>query len=210
MASTANTDRELIQKALTGDSDGHTGLYTAHFGRIVNVLTTLTKNREDAEDLAQEAFTLAFRALPRFRADSRFSTWIHRIAVNTFLMTKRKRYVPVIMSLDDHADTNIMEFRNEYGSMDLAMEMLPERQLIMEALDKLPDGQKKIFILHCIEGYEHHQIAKMHGLSIGTSKSQLCKAKQRMRKAMTRMMVKKMMVKRPMFRHPDISLFDSP
>jgi RNA polymerase sigma-70 factor (ECF subfamily) len=142
----------------------------------------MTNNAAEAEDLAQDAFLQVFRKLSTFRGDSALSTWLYRIAVNTVLMHFRRKS-PYRISLDEpmQGDDSSRPVRREYGSRDGRLETSVSRVALTRAISELPEGYRSIFLLHEIEGYQHREIAGLLGCSVGTSKSQLHKAKLRIR-----------------------------
>jgi len=181
----ANTNRigpELIQRAQQGDSDAFATLFHSHKTRVYSLCLRMTNNAAEAEDLAQDAFLQVFRKLSTFRGDSALSTWLYRIAVNTVLMHFRRKS-PFRISLDEpiKGDDNGRPARREYGSRDGRLETSVTRVALARAISELPEGYRSIFLLHEVEGYQHREIAKLLGCSVGTSKSQLHKAKLRIR-----------------------------
>ena len=141
----------------------------------------MTKNVSDAEDLTQDAFIQIFRGLSSFRGDSAFSTWIYRVVVNTVLMTRRKRHLREV-SLDEPVSVDYTPVQREFGGDDTELLGTVDRVALTQAANELPEGCRTIFILHEVEGYEHHEIAERLRCSIGNSKSQLHKARLKMRK----------------------------
>jgi RNA polymerase sigma-70 factor (ECF subfamily) len=141
----------------------------------------MTKNVSDAEDMMQDAFIQIFRGLRTFRGDSAFSTWIYRVVVNTVLMTRRKKHLREI-SLDEPATLDYSPVPREFGRDDTKLVGAIDRVALIQAAKELPEGCREIFILHEVEGYEHHEIAERLRCSIGNSKSQLHKARLKMRK----------------------------
>jgi RNA polymerase sigma-70 factor (ECF subfamily) len=141
----------------------------------------MTKNVSDAEDLMQDAFIQIFRGLGSFRGDSAFSTWIYRVVVNTVLMTRRKRHLREV-SLDEPVSVDYTPVQRELGGDDTELLGTVDRVALTQAANELPAGCRTIFILHEVEGYEHHEIAERLRCSIGNSKSQLHKARLKMRK----------------------------
>jgi len=135
----------------------------------------------EAEDLAQEAFIQVFRNLNSFRGDSAFSTWLHRVAVNTVLMKLRRRKSPPMLSLDEPVSSHSPSLKREIGRDDLSLRGAIDRIALRRAIEELPGGARQIYELHEVEGYEHHEIAEQLQCSIGNSKSQLHKAKKTMR-----------------------------
>jgi RNA polymerase sigma-70 factor (ECF subfamily) len=139
-------------------------------------------NSAEAEDLAQETFLLLLRKIHTFRGESAFSTWLHRLAVNVVLMRLRKKSPPIV-SIDATPDPDDETAcpNTDIRAPDLLLEGLIDRINIDRCIERLPVGYRSIFVLHDIEGYEHHEIAEILGRSIGASKSQLHKARTRLR-----------------------------
>jgi len=129
----------------------------------------------------QDAFIQIFRGLNSFRGDSAFSTWIYRVVVNTVLMTRRKRHLREV-SLDEPVSVDYTPLQREFGGDDAELMGTVDRVALTQAAKELPEGCRTIFILHEVEGYEHHEIAERLRCSIGNSKSQLHKARLKMRK----------------------------
>jgi len=140
----------------------------------------MTNNTAEAEDLTQDAFLQVFRKLLTFRGDSALSTWLYRIAVNTVLMHFRKKSLRQI-SLDEPYNQDAKVVRREYGSRDDRLTGCIDRIALARAIKELPHGYRTIFLLHEVEGYEHQEIAELLDCSVGNSKSQLHKAKLRIR-----------------------------
>ncbi len=177
---------DLIRRAQNGDAEAFASLFHTHKVRVYSLCLRMTSNTAEAEDLLQEAFLQVFRKLDTFRAESAFSTWMHRIAVNTVLMHFRKKS-PCRVSLDepynDHGDSK--PARREYGTRDGRLETSVARVALARAMSQLPEGYRVIFILHEVDGYQHREIAELLGCSVGTSKSQLHKAKSRIRELLS-------------------------
>jgi len=142
----------------------------------------MTANTAEAEDLAQEAFLQLYRKIATFRGESAFSTWLHRLSVNVVLMHLRKKNLPVV-SLEETTQGSGEEDapKKDFGADDLALAGSLDRLQLQRAVDDLPPGYRMIFVLHDIEGYEHNEIAAMVGCSVGNSKSQLHKARMKLR-----------------------------
>jgi RNA polymerase sigma-70 factor (ECF subfamily) len=140
----------------------------------------MTANAAEAEDLTQEAFMQLFRKVASFRGESAFSTWLHRMAVNVVLMQLRKKGLQVV-PLDENAETDEDTPKKDFGTQDVVLEGSIDRLRLQTAIGKLPPGYRTIFVLHDVEGYEHNEIAEMVGCSIGNSKSQLHKARMKLR-----------------------------
>src|SRR5438094_10083460 len=137
-------------------------------------------NPADAEDLIQEAFLQLFRKIGTVRGESACSTWLHRMAVNVVLMRLRKKSLPVV-PLEDTVETEEEAPKKELGAPDAKLAGSIDRMELQRAIEALPPGYRSIFVLHDVEGYEHNEIAGMVGCSIGNSKSQLHKARMKLR-----------------------------
>src|SRR3954464_12040224 len=184
-AAKMESDMDLVQRAQQGDSDAFASLFYAHKPRIYSVCLRMTNNTAEAEDLTQDAFLQVFRKLATFRGDSALSTWLYRIAVNTVLMHFRKKALRQV-SLDEPYNQDARLVRREYGSRDGRLVGSVDRIALTRAIKELPDGYRTIFLLHEVEGYEHQEIAELLDCSVGNSKSQLHKAKLRIRELLGR------------------------
>jgi RNA polymerase sigma-70 factor, ECF subfamily len=172
---------DLVERAQQGDSDAFAALFHMHKARIYSVCLRMTNNAAEAEDLTQDAFLQVFRKIASFRGDSAFSTWLHRISVNTVLMHFRKKSLSQV-SLDEPYDSEDGgKIRREIGIKDNNLAGCVDRIALARVMKELPPGYRTIFLLHEVEGYEHQEIAEMLGCSVGNSKSQLYKAKLRIR-----------------------------
>lgn len=173
---------DLTRRAQQGDPDAFAALFHAHKKRIYALCLRMTNNVTEAEDLVQDAFLQVFRKLSTFRGDSALSTWLHRIAVNTVLMHFRKKSLRQV-SLDEpySKQEDAKPVRREFGTRDDRLAGCVTRVTLTRAISELPEGYRTIFLLHEVQGYEHREIAELLGCSVGNSKSQLHKAKLRMR-----------------------------
>jgi RNA polymerase sigma-70 factor (ECF subfamily) len=175
------SERSLVQRARSGDEEAFAALFQSHKKRVYSVCLLMTKDIAEAEDLTQEAFLQVFRTVGSFRGESAFSTWLYRVAVNTVLMKLRRRKSPPIVSLDEPVSSETPSLRRDVGRADLNLNGAVDRITLRRAMQELPEGCRQIFALHEVEGYQHHEIAEMLDCSIGNSKSQLHKAKMKMR-----------------------------
>ncbi len=175
------TERSLVQRAQHGDEQAFATLFQTHKKRVYSVCLLMTKDVAEAEDLTQEAFLQVFRCVGSFRGDSAFSTWLYRVAVNTVLMKLRRRKAPPLVSLDEPVSAESPSLKRDVGRADLRLSGAIDRIALRRAMQELPEGCRQIFALHEVEGYQHHEIAKMLDCSVGNSKSQLHKAKMKMR-----------------------------
>lgn len=173
---------ETIRQAQLGDSAAFEKIYRLHAGRVYALCLRILRDPVEAEDLAQEAFMQLFRKLNTFRGESAFSTWLYRLTVNLGLMRLRKKSPPTISidatsDQDDDADSTNLDV----GAPDLLLEGLIDRVRLERCIEQLPAGYRAIFVLHDVQGYQHTEIAEIVGRSIGDSKSQLHKARMRLR-----------------------------
>lgn len=175
-------EREAIRLACQGDPHAFERLYKLHSRRVYALCLRFAGNPTDAEDLMQEAFLQLFRKIHTFRGEAKFSTWLHRLAVNVVLMRRRRKRHPEV-SLDATSETDDADSRPvlDPGGPDLRLSGVLDRVNLDNALEQLPDGYREMFILHDVEGYEHNEIADILGCSVGNSKSQLFKARLRLR-----------------------------
>jgi RNA polymerase sigma-70 factor (ECF subfamily) len=175
-----SNEAELIERAKLGDAQAFQALYDKHRRRVYSLCLRMTANTAEAEDLTQEAFLQLYRKIGTFRGESAFSTWLHRLSVNVVLMQLRKKSLPVV-SLEETTQGEEDTPKKDFGAEDLALAGSIDRLQLQKAVDDLPPGYRTIFVLHDVEGYEHNEIATIVGCSIGNSKSQLHKARMKLR-----------------------------
>ena len=176
------SEAEVIRRACDGDPAAFECLYRSHCKRVYAVCLRMVGNTADAEDLTQEAFLLLYRKLHTFRGESAFSTWLHRLVVNTVLMRLRKKSLPVVsMGTGPAPDGETPPLNADIAASDLLLEGSIDRINLGRCIAQLPVGSRAIFVLHDIQGYQHHEIAEMLGRSEGVSKSQLHRARKRLR-----------------------------
>ncbi|MGA2217022.1 MAG: RNA polymerase sigma factor [Terracidiphilus sp.] len=177
-------EAETLARAQSGDHQAFAQLYSLHKRRIYSLCLRMVGNTAEAEDLTQEAFLQLHRKIATFRGDSAFSTWMHRLAINVVLMHLRRKGLSVI-SLDEAMEPAPEEGPGRsFGGPDLNLTGAIDRLALERAVNDLPAGYRLIFVLHDIEGYEHNEIASMLDCSIGNSKSQLHKARLKLRDAL--------------------------
>ena len=178
----ALTEAEAIRLAQAGDAAAFEFLYQLHGRRVYALCLRMVNNPADAEDLMQEAFLQLFRKIATFRGESAFSTWLHRMTVNVVLMRLRKKTLPAA-SLDEVTDPDEETGgpRKDIGGPDLGLSGAVDRVNLQRAVEQLPPGYKTVFVLHDVQGYEHNEIADIMDCSVGNSKSQLHKARTRLR-----------------------------
>ena len=165
------TESQMIRRAREGDARAVRSLYDRYSPRVYAVVRRIAGDDQTAQDYAQETWVRVIRALPTFRGESKFSTWLHRVAVNAALQARRRestrqdREVPIPDTVPGPSST---------GDPLLA-------QRLEAALDRLPERMRRVLILHDVEGYTHQDIGELMGVTPGTSKSQLFKARAKMR-----------------------------
>ena len=175
------SEAEAIEKAKGGDASSFEVLYSMHKRRVYSLCLRMTGNTAEAEDLTQEAFLQLYRKIATFRGESAFSTWLHRLSVNVVLMHLRKKGLPEV-SLEETMEPQQEDGpRKDVGARDNVLAGSIDRVNLERAIESLPPGYRIIFVLHDVEGYEHNEIAEMMGCSIGNSKSQLHKARMKLR-----------------------------
>ncbi len=167
----------LVARAGTGDMRAFEMLYRRHIGRIYALCWRLAGSETLAEDCTQEAFVQAWKALPKFRGESAFGTWLHRIAANVVIGRQRKALRRSAWVRDDGEDAlaNVAAAQEPPGTM-----MDLER-----AIAALPGGARQVFVLHDVEGYKHEEIAALTGLAVGTTKAHLHRARRLLRAELT-------------------------
>ena len=178
---TVALDSDLVRRAQQGDLDAFAALFHAQKTRIYSLCLRMTNNAAEAEDVTQDAFLQVFRKIETFRGDSAFSTWLHRIAVNTVLMRLRKKSLRQVSLDEPYRSGDGARMRREFGAKDNRLAGCVDRVALASAIKELPAGCRTMFLLHEVEGYEHQEIAEMLGCSVGNSKSQLHKARLRIR-----------------------------
>lgn len=172
------SDFELAQAAARGKSAAFEELYQRHYRRVYSLCLRMLANPTEAEDLTQEVFVQLYRKIGSFRGESAFTTWLHRMTVNQVLMHFRKRSVRLEKTTDEGD-----EFKDIIQAGTERPQAMPvvDRIALDRAIAELAPGYRTVFVLHDIEGYEHEEVAEMLGISVGTSKSQLHKARMRLR-----------------------------
>ena len=174
----AAKDFDLTQAAAAGDMGAFEEVYQRHHRRVYSICLRMLQNAHEAEDLTQDVFIQLYRKIGSFRGDSAFTTWLHRMTVNQVLMHFRKRNVKFEKTTEE----------GETPDQVVAGTANPDKMPIVDkialenAIDQLPEGYKNVFVLHDVEGFEHEEVAKILGCSVGTSKSQLHKARLKLRK----------------------------
>lgn len=185
MMSGATTPREAesaVLRASMGDASAFEQLYHRYCRRVYSLCLRLTGSVDDAEDLTQDVFLLVHRKLGSFRGDASFSTWLHRVTVNRALMHLRKGSVRRERAEDQDTLRKITEARaREHDGLSPI-----DRIALWRAIRNLPPGYRTVLLLHDVEGYRHDEIAALLGISVGATKSQLHKARMKVRRSLYR------------------------
>ncbi|HEV2349118.1 MAG TPA: RNA polymerase sigma factor [Terriglobia bacterium] len=176
----AASEAQLIAQARNGDEQAFSALFEIHKRRVYSLCLRMTGNTAEAEDLSQEAFLQLFRKISTFRGESAFSTWLHRLVVNVVLMHLRKKGLQQV-SLDEMDTSQEEPVKRDYGDDDRRLMGSIDRISLARAIGELPPGYRAVFVLHDMEGYEHNEIAQILSCSVGNSKSQLHKARMKLR-----------------------------
>lgn len=169
---------QLVERAQAGDDEAFGALYREHVGRIHALCLRLAGDAQAAGELTQDVFVRAWEALPSFRGESAFGSWLHRLAMNVFLGKRRAtgRRERRVFSTDEPALLERPAERSHPGA----------RLDLEQAIAALPKGARAVFVLHDVEGYQHGEIARMTGIAEGTSKAQLFRARRLLREALAR------------------------
>ncbi len=182
-------EREILQQAQAGDARAFEVLYRRHKARVYRLCLRMVKNEALAEDLTQETFLQVFRKLHTFRQEAAFTTWLHRVTSNTVFMYLRKRRLPSI-SIEEleqpQSNSNDASPCRELGREDPALRSCVDRLTFQNAWTQMPNGYRTVLSLHDILGYRHPEIASRLKCSVGNSKSQLHKARLRLRSSLLR------------------------
>jgi RNA polymerase sigma-70 factor (ECF subfamily) len=176
------TDDNVVRMAQQGDVAAFERIYRLHSRKVYTLCLRMVSDRSEAEDLTQDVFLQLFRKINTFRGESAFSTWLHRMSVNIVLLRFRKKSPPEksLETITNPEQGSSAEAR-EFGGPDLRLKGAVDRIALETAINELPPGYKAMFILHDVQGYNHDEIAEIFGCSAGNSKSQVHKARTRLR-----------------------------
>ena len=177
-----NDEREIIERARRGDVDAFESIYRLHSGRVYALCLRMTADAAQARELVQDVFVRVWEKLGSYRGDAALSSWLHRIAVNVVLMTRRgdRRRERRVTSAEDLSGSDT-SFDGDVDPPDVEQEIDLER-----AIAALPPGARRVFVLHDIEGYRHDEIARMTGNAEGTLRAQLHRARRLLMEALRR------------------------
>jgi len=173
-------DRVLVLRAQRGEEAAFQALFSMYNRRVYALCFRMTRCHADAEDLMQDAFLKVFRKISTFRGESAFSSWLYRLVINEVMGHHRKNrasLVPLAPLDGSQEELTAHEFTRE----DSALMRTPDRMDLNQAIAQLPRGYRAAFVLHDIQGYEHQEIARIMKWVVGTSKSQLHKARCQLR-----------------------------
>lgn len=172
-----SSDIDLCRLAAQGDLAAFEIIYQRYHRRTYSLTLRMTGSQTEAEDLTQEVFIQLFRKIGSFRGDSAFSTWLHRLTVNQVLMHFRRRSYKNEKTSEDGE----MPEQTVHGTANPNRMPVVDRIALKNAIAELPNGYRNVFLLHDVEGFEHEEVARHLGISVGTSKSQLHKARLKLR-----------------------------
>jgi RNA polymerase sigma-70 factor (ECF subfamily) len=175
--SPSSPDYELAQEASKGDMQAFEQIYHKYHRQVYGVALRMTRSTAEAEDLTQDVFIHLHKKIGSFRGESTFSTWLHRFTVNKVLMQFRRNKV----RRESTTEEDEMPTQVTLGTENPFRMAVIDRIALDEAIAELAPGYRMAFVLHDIEGYEHAEIARMLGCSVGTTKSQLHKARMKLR-----------------------------
>src|SRR5215210_6580358 len=181
IASARASDYELAQRAAAGDMQAFDELFRLHRRLVYGLSLRMTQDVSEAEDITQEVFVLLLRKVGGFRGEANFTTWLHRLTVNQVLMRFRRTKARREDALEDEEG----QAHESVRAVAPKATQLLDRITLESAISKLPPGYRAAFILHDIEGYDHEEVARLLGCAVGTSKSQLHKARTKLRKILT-------------------------
>jgi len=173
-----HTERDLVARCRRGEMVAFEELYRRHSGRLYNVVYRMTGSAADAEDLLQDVFLQVYRRIDSYRGEAALGTWLYRLAVNTCLDHLRSRQGHQRKVTDFIEDIEGLE---PVASPSWRPDRALDRMDLEWAIAKLPPSYRSAFVLHDVEGHEHHEVAEMLGIAEGTSKSLLHKARIRLR-----------------------------
>ena len=177
-----SSDHALARAAAEGDAAAFEELYRRHGRRVYSLCLRMTQNVTEAEDLTQDVFVQLYRNVGSFRGESAFTTWLHRLTTNLVLMHFRK----MRGRREQTTEEGVMpEAPTVGGSVGVQAPSMHDRVALNNALRRLPPGYRAVFVLHDIEGYEHEEVGRLLGCAAGTSKSQLHKARARLRRLLS-------------------------
>jgi RNA polymerase sigma-70 factor (ECF subfamily) len=181
------SDLELVERAKGADASAYQELVERYYRKIYNLALRLVRQPEDAEDVLQETFVAAYKALPKFKGDSAFGTWLYRIATNFGLMKLRGKK-PVFVSLDDHKDDDLPPLELVDFSANPMKDVLDDevRAKMEEAISKLPDDMRTVFLLRDVEGLSNSEVAEILDLTVAAVKSRLHRTRLQLRQELSR------------------------
>lgn len=175
---TSSSDYALTRMAARGDAAAFEELYRLHHRRVYTLCLRMTQNEAEAEDITQDVFIVLLHKAGDYRAEASFTTWLHRMTVNQVLMHFRRKKA----KREEQAEDDPEESGAPQRTAGTRPAQLIDRITLEDALARLPPGYRAAFVLHDVEGYEHEEVARLLGCAVGTSKSQLHKARTKLRK----------------------------
>ena len=185
----AETEKDLIRRVKNGDQDAFGQLVLTHQNKVYTLCVHMVTNREEAEDLAQEAFLKAWRNLDSFQEESSFATWMHRLTTNVCLdhlrKQARRQNISTAVSLDDE-ESGWTEPVDHTQDPQRRLEQREQRELLAKALNELPEHYRRLIIMREVSGLSYQEIADALDADLGTVKSGISRARERLRKILLR------------------------
>lgn len=182
---TAVDENKLVNKAVKGDNSAFEALMEKHMGIIYNIALRMTANQDDAEDMTQEIMIKIFRSLGSFKGNSKFSTWIYRVAVNTCLdelkKKKNKKHLSLDAEISGDDGENQIEIKDDSPSPEKLAEQNELRDMVAAAVKLLSDEHRAVIVLRDIRGMSYNEIAGILGCSDGTVKSRISRARAQLK-----------------------------
>ena len=180
---TREEELALVRRVQGGELDAFEELVRAHEKTVYNLALRMTGNPQDAEDMAQEAFLKAYRSLPEFRGESKFSVWLYRIVSNVCLdhLRKQSRRPSSSLTMEDNdGEEQQYDVPDESASPEKLLEQKLTREAVQRGLNQLPDEQRQILLLRELRGLSYEEIGEALGLEAGTVKSRIFRARKRL------------------------------
>ena len=176
-----DTDKELVKRVQKGDLEAFDMLFSRYQGKILNLISRYVRDSEEVQDVAQEAFIKAYRALPRFRGDSAFYTWLYRIAINTaknYLVAAKRRPLEYDLDLQDPEQYDMQARLKDIDTPEGMLLSEEIRQTVNDAINQLPEDLRTAIVLREMDGMSYEEIAQTMECPIGTVRSRIFRARE--------------------------------
>lgn len=181
VTNSTSSESEVIERVKLGDHAAFEEIYRRHRRRVYSVCVRVTRNSAEAEELTQDVFLRLFRKIGTFRGEASFGSWLYRVALNVGLMHARHERLMQFVSLNEDGEFEEADANQQLGREDAVLVGSVNRITLLAAIQRLAPGYRMVLWLHDVLGYQHAEIAEITGGTIGTSKSQLRKARMKIR-----------------------------